>query len=145
MNWFQTTVLPPATNTGSCSSAFFIYVGSTSSPTSINTRNQYPNPPTAPYGFSAGRISVLSEVPDSVFPIGQAPFFSNVTNHEEYLPVTVDILAAKGCDGLIVQLARDLVEAGILPVPETGGTIYGGDVLLRREAERWGRRMRYVM
>ena len=143
MNWFQNTVLPPTTS-GSCSSAFFIYVGSTSDPDSINERNQYLGPPSAPYGFSAGRISVFSEVPDSVFPIGEAPFFSNVTNHEEYLPVTVDILAAKGCDGLIVQLAQDLVKAGILPVPDTGGTIYGGDVLVKREAERMGRRMRYV-
>ena len=143
MNWFQSNVLPPSQTT--CSSAFFIYVGSTSDPDSINERNQYSGPPQVPYGFSSGRISVFSEVPDSVFPIGQAPFFSNVTMHEEYLPVTVDILAAKGCDGLIVKLAQDLVEAGILPVPETGGTIYGGDILMKREAERRGVKMRYVL
>jgi hypothetical protein len=80
-----------------------------------------------------------------VFPIGEAPFFSNVTNHGEYLPVTIDILAAKGCDGLLVKLAQDLVAAGILPVPETGGTIYGGNVLMKRDAKRMGRRMRYVV
>jgi hypothetical protein len=144
MNWFQSTVVPPTTD-GSCSDAFFIYVGSGSDPNEINERNQYFDTPSAPFGFSAGRISVFSEVPDSVYPIGEAPFFSNVTNHVEYLPVTIDILAAKGCDGLIVKLAQDLVKAGILPIPETGGTIFGGDVLMKREAERTGRKMRYVM
>jgi hypothetical protein len=82
-----------------------------------------------------------------VFPIGEALFFSNITNHEEYLLVTIDILAAKGCDRLIVKLAQDLVTAGILPIPETGGTIDGGDILMRREAKKgsMGLRMKYVM
>lgn len=84
-------------------------------------------------------------MPDSVFPIGEAPFYSNITNHEEYLPVTIDILAAKGCDGLIVKLAQDLVAAGILPVPETGGTIDGGDILMKREDGREGKRMKFVV
>jgi len=70
--------------------------------------------------------------------VGQAPFHSNVTNHVEYLPVTVDILAAKGCDALLPKLAQDLVEAGIIQVPLTGQTIYGGDVLLKRDAQRRG-------
>jgi hypothetical protein len=79
-----------------------------------------------------------------VFPIGEALFFSNITNHEEYLPVTIDILAAKGCDGLIVKLAQDLVAAGILPIPKIGRTIDGRDILMRRGAEqgRTGMRMK---
>jgi hypothetical protein len=64
--------------------------------------------------------------------------------HTEVLPVTVDIIAAKGCDLMIAQLAQDLVTAGIISVPLTGGTIHGGDILLKREAERNGLRMRYV-
>lgn len=51
MDWFQSTVLPPTTN-GSCSDAFFIYVGSGSGPNEINERNQYFNPPRPPFGFS---------------------------------------------------------------------------------------------
>lgn len=49
--------------------------------------------------------------------------------HKEVLPVTVDIIAAKGCDLMIAQLAQDLAAAGIISVPLTGGTIYGGDIL----------------
>jgi hypothetical protein len=64
--------------------------------------------------------------------------------HEEALPVTIDIIAAKGCDLMIAQLAQDLVRAGIISVPLTGGTIYGGDILLKREAEMKGMEMRYI-
>lgn len=63
--------------------------------------------------------------------------------HKEVLPVTVDIIAAKGCDLMIAQLAQDLVTAGIISVPLTGGTIHGGDILLKR-AERNGLGMQYV-
>ena len=157
MNWFQENVVPPAPKT--CSDSLFIYVGSTAEP---NERNQYSGyvqlkpfiskirfntcdrPPEVPYGFSAGRISVFSEVPDSVFPIGQALYYANTTMHMEALPVTVDILAAKGCDLMIAQLAQDLVSAGIIKAPLTGGTIYGGDILLKRDAEMNGRKMRYI-
>jgi hypothetical protein len=66
-------------------------------------------------------------------PVGQAPFYSNITQHIEYLPVAVDILAAKGCDGVIFKLAQDLVKAGILNVTQAGQTIYGGDILYKRE------------
>jgi hypothetical protein len=131
VTWFQSTGVPR-------SDAFFTCVGSSSDPDEIIERNQYTNSPEMPFGFSNGRVSMFSEVPDSVFPIGEAPFYSIVTNHEEFLPVTIDILAAKGCDGLIVKLAQDLVEAGILPVPETGGTIYRGDILMKREWEGRG-------
>ena len=53
--------------------------------------------------------------------------------HEEVLPVTVDIVAAKGCDGLIFNLVQDLVKAGIIEVPLTGQTIEGREILMRRE------------
>ena len=124
----------------------FLYVGSTGGDEDVNERNQYIDPPEAPYGFSAGRISVFTEVPDSVFPLGQSSFFSNVTQHEEFLPVAVDIMVAKGCDGLIVKLAQALVEEGIIQVPLVGQTILGGDILLKKRSEEMGLegRVRYV-
>jgi hypothetical protein len=50
------------------------------------------------------------------------------------LPVTVDIIAAKGCDLMIAQLAQ-------FSVPLTGGTIYGDDIFAeggRRSGMGWG-------
>jgi hypothetical protein len=36
--------------------------------------------------------------------VGQAAYNSTVTLQVEYLPVTVDIVASKGCDGMIFAL-----------------------------------------
>lgn len=67
--------------------------------------------------------------------VGQAAYFSNITQHEEYLPVTVDIKAARGCDGMIFGLVQDLVKAGILKPSVAGySDVNGGQVLFKREA-----------
>jgi len=53
--------------------------------------------------------------------------------HLEYLPLTVDVMVAKGCNAGLYSLAPDLVKEGILSIPKTGQTIEGGEVLLRRD------------
>jgi hypothetical protein len=69
-------------------------------------------------------------------PIGEATYFSEITQHEEQLPVTVDIMAARGCDGLIFDLVSDLVEVGILKPSVAGrSNVGGGEVLVRRSEE----------
>lgn len=107
-----------------------LYVGSDAT---VNYRNQYIGPPTAPTGFSTGRISPFWGGPDFVLPLGQAAYFSNITLHEEFLPVTVDILAARGCDGMIFGLVQDLVKAGILKASVAGySDVSGGEILFKR-------------
>lgn len=130
MDWFNTEILVPVNDTSQCSSGLLIYPGSIGMG-SQSARNVYRAAPTVPFGFSSGRISSFAECPDSVFPIGQASGFSYITQHDEYFPITVDVLAAKGCDGLLVRLAQDLVQAGIIPMPEVGRTIHGGDILMK--------------
>lgn len=95
MDWFNSKIL--VNNSRTCSESLLLYPGSVNP----NYRNQYIKPPTVPFGFSTGRISVFSEVPDVVVPIGQAAYRSNITEHMEMLPVTMDFLAAKGCDGMV--------------------------------------------
>lgn len=129
MNWFENNVLIP-TNGSTCSDKLLLYIGSEGATT---YRNQYRNAPSAPYGFSSGRISVLSEAPDYVVPVGEVGYNSTITNHAEVLPVTVDIMAAKGCDGMLFNLINDLVDKGIVKVPVTGRSLEsGGSILLRR-------------
>jgi hypothetical protein len=66
--------------------------------------------------------------------VGSASYFSNITLHEEVLPVTVDIMAARGCDGLIFGLVQDLVKAGILAPSMAGySDTAGGEILLKRQ------------
>ncbi|RSL83678.1 hypothetical protein CEP52_016648 [Fusarium oligoseptatum] len=130
MNWFNKRILPADHDRLTCSSGFLLHIDSSGS---FSSRNQYLSPPGLPFGFSNAGISIFSEAPDSVFPLGQVPVFSSVTNHVEFLPVTIDVIAARGCDGLIAKLAKDLVTAGVLNAPSTGSGLDGGSILLRRD------------
>ncbi|EME46472.1 hypothetical protein DOTSEDRAFT_70467 [Dothistroma septosporum NZE10] len=125
-DWFSSEVLVADEDT--CSDSLLFYVGSEAS---VNYRNQYSGPPAVPSGFSISRVSPFWGGPDFVLPLGSAGYFSNITLHDEYLPVTVDILAAKGCDGMIYGLIQDLVKAGILKSSVAGySSTDGGEILV---------------
>ena len=129
MDWFNSNVLIPTPET--CSDKILLYVGSNAD---VSYRNRYIPPPAVPFGFSTGRLSVFSEAPDFVIPLGQAPYNSTITQHVEYLPVTVDIMAAKGCDGMLFNLINDLVSSGIVKPPVAGrAPVDGGQILFRRD------------
>jgi hypothetical protein len=86
-----------------------------------------------PFGFGNSRISVMAENPDFVVPLGEAPYNSTITGHVEYLPVTVNFMVAKGCDGMLFSLIGDLYEAGVLKESKVGQSgVTGGEILLRR-------------
>ncbi|APA08076.1 hypothetical protein SS1G_00271 [Sclerotinia sclerotiorum 1980 UF-70] len=105
----------------SCSDSIILYPGTLGQ---TDYRNVYRSPPGIPSGWDLSRISNFAEVPDMVFPIGQAAYNSTVSLQTEYLPVAVDIIARKGCDGMIFQLAERLLEEGILMVPKAGSLMY---------------------
>ncbi|RYO19300.1 hypothetical protein AA0111_g10452 [Alternaria arborescens] len=127
--WANETFLAPSPET--CSKSLVMYVGSTGSTT---YRNTYWDEPGVPFGFSNSRISVMAEVPDYVVPLGEAPYNSTITGHVEYLPVTANLMAAKGCDGMLFSLIGELYEAGILKESMVGRSgVTGGDILLKRD------------
>ncbi|KAK0939281.1 hypothetical protein LTR29_009157 [Friedmanniomyces endolithicus] len=129
-DWFASEVLVADAKT--CSNSLLFYVGSEAS---VNYRNQYGGPPQPPFGFGISRVSPYWGGPDFVVPIGQASYNSSITLHEEFLPVTIDIMAARGCDGLIFGLVQDLVAAGILKPSVAGySDVDGGEILFRRDA-----------
>ncbi|KAG0650464.1 Scytalone deHydratase Arp1 [Hyphodiscus hymeniophilus] len=119
MEWWQENVVLPSNE--SCSESILLYPGSLASPT---YRNVYRSAPGVPTGFSISRVSNFAEVPDMVFPIGQASYQSTITLQSEMLPVAVDIMVAKGCDGMVFDLAEKLLAAGILGVPKTGSLTF---------------------
>ncbi|KAL8407342.1 hypothetical protein RB594_006247 [Gaeumannomyces avenae] len=122
--WFNEQVLPRATG-DECSSSLVVLVGD--APAGTTYRDEYLTVPSAPpLGFSSSRISVFAGVPSSVFPLGDETAASRVSGREESYPVVVNVLAARGCDGLLARLAADLVEAGILREPRTGRAVGGG-------------------
>ncbi|KAM0798757.1 glutamyl-tRNA amidotransferase [Usnea florida] len=125
-DWWSTNV--QRNDSATCSDSLLLYTAGADP----LYRNEYNGPPQVPYGFGTSRISPFAEVPDFVIPIGSAAYNSTITLHTEYLPVTIDILAAKGCDGLIFNLVQDLQAAGIVNASLTGQTITaGGKILLR--------------
>jgi hypothetical protein len=132
MDWFNSEVLSRSENKDQCSDAILLYPSSSGSP---SPRNRYGSAPGTPLGFSSGRISVFSEAPDNVFPLGDVASTSSITTEEEMLPVAISVMVAKGCDGLLPRLAQDLVKEGVLRVPKAGRTTSGGEILLRRGFE----------
>jgi hypothetical protein len=79
------------------------------------------------------RISVIAENPDFVVPLGEAPYKSTVISHVEYMPVTANIIVAKGCDNMLFSLIRELYKAGILKESKVSqSSVSGGEILLRR-------------
>jgi hypothetical protein len=50
----------------------------------------------------------MSGVPQLVVPIGQVPYESTITNHTEYLPISISLYAAAGCDYVLWDLAAGL-------------------------------------
>lgn len=68
--------------------------------------------------------STQSQGPEVVFPIGEVPYLSNITYVEEKLPVSIDVLAHRGCDLMLLDLAKDLADAGLLREVKTGSTLW---------------------
>ncbi|KAI9368169.1 amidase signature domain-containing protein [Aspergillus egyptiacus] len=105
-----------------CADSLILYVGGSAR---TEYRDVYRDLPGVPMGFSTTRISNLAGVPDVVVPVGQARYNSSVTGQEEFIPVSVDIIAPHGCDIMVFNLINELVEEGIVKEPVTGSEMYG--------------------
>lgn len=55
-----------------------------------------------------------------VIPLADVPYFSKLTQSTKYLPVSVSIQAAHGCDFVLYDLISELVDAGIIRNPTAG-------------------------
>jgi hypothetical protein len=129
MSWANETFLAPSPET--CSVSLVMYVGLYGT----LYRNVYLDDPVPPFGWYDVEASVFSEAPDVVVPIGEAPYNSAVTGHVEYLPVTANFMAAKGCDGMLFCLVEDLYAAGYLKDSLAGRSgVSGGDILFKRKS-----------
>lgn len=55
-----------------------------------------------------------------MIPIGEVPYFSKITQTTKYLPVSISIQAAHGCDFVLYDLLIALADAGIVRNPTAG-------------------------
>ncbi|KAL1941453.1 hypothetical protein VTO73DRAFT_7270 [Trametes versicolor] len=120
MDWVADEVLK-AGDPDTCADSILLYPQSSGN---TNYRNRYISSPTAPIGFSSGRLSVHAETPDMVVPIGEAPFNSTITGKTEFLPVTLSFVTAKGCDLMLFNLFAALQDAGIISPVGTGSRVF---------------------
>lgn len=72
--------------------------------------------------------SFFSSPPSLLFPHFPLFLFLLPTDRENHFVNT----AARGCDGMIFNLVEDLYAAGIINKPLAGGTLEGGEILLKR-------------
>ncbi|KAJ9114132.1 hypothetical protein QFC20_001648 [Naganishia adeliensis] len=104
-----------------CTDGLFLYP--------INTgftsyRNGYKAAPQPPFGVFNEVYAPFHEGPEISIPLGQVPYNSTISNHVEYLPVSVAISARPGCDYVLLDLAAGLQDAGIISATQTGSLTY---------------------
>ncbi|KAK1637807.1 amidase [Colletotrichum phormii] len=109
----------------SCSEAIFVYdVGTGGIPTfrsqdlNSDPGSTTPVNPTTPQAGST--VASYFGDADYTIPIGQVSYFSNVTFQDEIMPVTVNLVAKRGCDFVLFNLVNDLADKGILKTVSTG-------------------------
>ncbi|XXG98842.1 hypothetical protein Hte_005172 [Hypoxylon texense] len=106
----------------SCSESLYIWAWSTGEPMYRNTYPAAPNGP--PLGFTDSNVPIIAGAPEVVVPIGEVPYNSTITMQTEYLPVTMALRMARGCDYMLASLVNDLEEAGVLRSVATGSRLY---------------------
>ncbi|KAL3449918.1 amidase signature domain-containing protein [Aspergillus insuetus] len=111
-----------AYNNESCSEGIYIYPNSVGTP---DYRDEYVGPPSPPYwGMSDSNLAVFAGLPDLVVPIGEIPYNSTKSGKTEYLPVTMSIVAARGCDLMVASMVREMEALGILKPVAAGTMLY---------------------
>lgn len=106
--WFRSTLTP------SCESTLVLY------PMGAGTedyRDIYPTSPPNPIfgaGLPGNQMAVMAALPDYTVPIGERTYYSRVPERNETLPVTIGIIAAAGCDHMLMDLVADMADGGII-------------------------------
>ncbi|TFK43969.1 amidase signature domain-containing protein [Crucibulum laeve] len=69
-------------------------------------------------------LASMAELPEVTVPIGQVPYWSQITRRWEMLPVAAQLVVARGCDGMLMELVRKLSENGVVGGVKTGRLMY---------------------
>ena len=130
-DWWNQIALPR--NTQSCSESLFIYQFKPAEAAYRFTYGPPIGPPGLPgvlLGFNTGFISPIAGNPDFVIPIGEVLYNSTATTKMEKMPVSVRVMAAKGCDSMLLDLINELAAKKMIPSIKTGNSFNGGVVYL---------------
>lgn len=106
----------------SCSESVYTYAFSTGEPSYRDTYLTAPTNP--PLGMSDSRVSVIAGAPEVVIPIGEVPYNSTKSLQVEYLPVSMALRMARGCDYVLANLVAKLEEEEIVRPVAAGSRLF---------------------
>lgn len=127
-------------NSKTCADSIFIYDAATGGKPSfrieeLNDREGATqlvlNDP--PKGSSSGEPKVeeflhylasMGELPEATIPLGQVEYLSPVSGKWEWMPVAVQVVTRKGCDGVLYELVKKLGDKGIVKTVLTGSEAF---------------------
>lgn len=69
-------------------------------------------------------IASMAGLPEVTIPLGQVQYKSPVTGKWEYMPVAVQVVTRRGCDGILYELVRKLGDKGIVKAVKAGTMAY---------------------
>ncbi|KAL7623647.1 hypothetical protein AAE478_005199 [Parahypoxylon ruwenzoriense] len=129
VDWFESEVLYSTPE--SCSESIMLWdIGTGGLPSyREESMNAYPGTsflavtPTGA-GINGASLCPIYGCVDMTIPIGQVPYFSNTTFAEEMVPVTVSVIAKRGCDFMLWNMFEKLADEGILKTIKTGRTAF---------------------
>ncbi|KAK0823370.1 hypothetical protein LTS02_018418, partial [Friedmanniomyces endolithicus] len=70
--------------------------------------------------ITGASICPLYGCADFTVPIGQVPYYSEVTFHTEMVPVTINMVVKRGCDFVLFNMIEKLADAGVLKTSKQG-------------------------
>ncbi|KAI0131118.1 amidase family protein [Daldinia grandis] len=130
VDWFESEILYSTPE--SCSESIMLWdIGTGGLPSyREESLNSDPNttaflavtPPTA--GINGASLCPIYGCVDMTIPIGQVPYLSNVSFVQEMVPVTVSVIAKRGCDFMLWNMWEKLADEGVLKTIKTGRTAF---------------------
>ncbi|KAF9018009.1 amidase signature enzyme [Hymenopellis radicata] len=75
-------------------------------------------------GLASNYLASTAGCPDLTVPLGQVEYESYISLQTEKLPVSVQLVAYRGCEGMLLDLIKDMAEKGYLVTTKTGTAAY---------------------
>lgn len=69
-------------------------------------------------------LASTSGCPQIGIPVGQVSYDSYISLQEEMIPINVDLVAAPGCDGMLLELVNRLTQLGVAKTVKVGRTAF---------------------
>jgi Asp-tRNA(Asn)/Glu-tRNA(Gln) amidotransferase A subunit family amidase len=71
-------------------------------------------------GVAKNYLTPMSGCPEMTVPLGQVEYSSHVSMQTEMLPVSVQLVAYRGCEGMLLGLIKEMAEMGYLVETRAG-------------------------